>query len=347
VFHISGKIHKPNFTKGILIMSTFPEIRLRRLRRTEGLRKMLGTTLPGPEKFIWPVFVVEGGGKEIPIESMPGQFRYSIDRLIPALEPVVKMGVGGIMLFAVLEDNRKSPNGDYAFSRDGMVQKAVMEIKKNVPELTVFTDVCLCAYTDHGHCGVLNSSGYVLNDPSIEILAKIAVSHADAGADAVAPSAMMDGQICEIRNSLDENGFEDTILMSYSTKYASSMYGPFRDAADSSPGKGDRKSYQLPYNDVKQAIRESVFDEDEGADILMVKPAIFYLDIIAKIAENTDLPVAAYNVSGEYSMIHASAEKGYGDLYPMARESIAAISRSGADIILSYWANQLSVLEIC
>ena len=284
---------------------------------------------------------MEGEGKEIPIESMPGQFRYSIDKLIPAIEPVAKMGVGGIMLFGVVDDNRKSLSGDYAFSGDGLVQKAVIEIKKHFPELTLFTDVCLCAYTDHGHCGILGKAGDVLNDPSIEILAKIAVSHAEAGADAVAPSAMMDGQICEIRNSLDENDFTDTILMSYSTKYASSMYGPFRDAADSSPGKGDRKSYQLPYNDVNQAIRESEFDEDEGADILMVKPALFYLDIIARIAENTDLPVAAYNVSGEYSMIHASAEKGYGDLHAMARESIAAISRSGADIILSYWANQL------
>ncbi len=327
-------------------MSTFPEIRLRRLRRTESLRNMFGQPLPGPEKFVWPVFVVEGEGQEIPIESMPGQFRYSLDKLVPAIEPVAKMGIGGIMLFGVVENNRKSPSGDFSYSATGLVQKAIAEIKKNYPGLTIFTDVCLCAYTTHGHCGILDASGHILNDSSIEILAKIAVSHAEAGADAVAPSAMMDGQICEIRNALDDDGFIKTILMSYSTKYASAMYGPFRDAADSSPDHGDRKSYQLPYNDIKQAIRESEFDEDEGADILMVKPALFYLDIIAKIAESSNLPVAAYNVSGEYSMIHATAEKGYGDIYSMARESITAISRSGADIILSYWANQLGDLKI-
>ena len=322
-------------------MSTFPEIRLRRLRRTEGLRKMFGQPMPGPEKFIWPVFVVPGTNQKIPIESMPKQFRYSVDTLLKDLEPVVKTGVGGIMIFGVADEKDKSSDANYAYSSDGVVQNAVREIKKQFPNLTIFTDVCMCAYTTHGHCGIINNSGEVLNDPSIEILAKIALSHAEAGADVVAPSAMMDGQICEIRNTLDDNGYSNTILMSYSTKYASSMYGPFRDAADSSPGQGDRKSYQLPYNDLNQALRESEFDEFEGADILMVKPALFYLDIIAKIAENTKLPIAAYNVSGEYSMIHASAEKGYGELYPMARESIAAISRSGAGIILSYWANQL------
>jgi porphobilinogen synthase len=336
---ICGKNDNNNIEN--LDMSNFPEIRLRRLRRTEGLRKMFGQPLPGPEKFIWPVFVIAGSNKKIPIESMPGQFRYSIDTLISAIEPVAEMGIGGIMLFAVIDDKDKTPDGSSAYAGNGLVQKAILEIKKYYPDLTLFTDVCMCAYTTHGHCGVIDQTGTVLNDPSIEILAKIALSHAEAGADAVAPSAMMDGQICEIRNTLDNNSFSDTILMSYSTKYASSMYGPFRDAADSSPGHGDRKSYQLPYNDTKQAIRESEFDEFEGADILMVKPALFYLDIIAKLAETTTLPIAAYNVSGEYSMIHASAEKGYGELYPMARESIAAISRAGAGIILSYWANQL------
>ena len=327
-------------------MSTFPEVRLRRLRRTESLRKMFGTPMPGPEKFIWPVFVIPGNKQKIPISSMPGQFRYSVDTLISELEPVVKSGIGGVMLFGVVDENGKSCNGDYAYSPSGLIQTALKKIKKHFPDLTVFTDVCLCAYTTHGHCGIIDNVGNVLNDPTIEILAKIALSHAVAGADAVAPSAMMDGQIYEIRNTLDDNGYSDVILMSYSTKYASSMYGPFRDAADSAPGHGDRKSYQLPYNDINQALRESEFDEFEGADILMVKPALFYLDIIAKIAENTKLPIAAYNVSGEYSMIHASAEKGYGELYPMARESIAAISRSGAEIILSYWANQLDKLGI-
>ena len=336
-------------------MSIFPETRLRRLRKTEALRKMLGQPLPGPEKFIWPVFVVPGDGKEIPIEAMPGQFRYSVDKLLAALEPVVKMGIGGIMVFGVLEeDDLKSHDGSYAFSEDGLVQQAVHAVKKNFPDLIVFTDVCLCAYTDHGHCGLLDGKGDVLNDPSIEILGKVAASHAAAGADGVAPSAMMDGQICEIRNSLDDNGFSDTILMSYSTKFASAMYGPFREAADSSPAlhagdvliPSDRKSYQLPYNNASEALRESQLDEIEGADILMVKPSLFYLDIIARLKEDTMLPVAAYNVSGEYSMLIASADRGWGDLQAMVCESIAAMHRAGSDIFISYWANQYDKIFI-
>jgi porphobilinogen synthase len=245
------------------------------------------------------------------------------------------------MIFGVVGNSHKTQNGDFAYSADGIVPRAVQAVKRNFPGLIVFTDVCLCAYTLHGHCGLLDADGGVNNDATLEILAKSAVSHAAAGADAVAPSAMMDGQVRVIRKALDAAGYANTILMSYSTKYASAMYGPFRDAADSAPGKGDRKSYQLPFDDLKQSLRESQFDEAEGADILMVKPALFYLDVILRITQNSSLPVAAYNVSGEYSMIHASAEKGYGDLYAMAAESIAAISRSGADIILSYWANQL------
>lgn len=333
----------------MIIMSTFPEIRLRRLRKTEALRNMLGQPFPGPEKFIWPVFVIAGLGKEIAIESMPGQFRYSIDKLILALEPVVKMGIGGIMVFGVLENKTlKTADGSYAYAAEGLVQQAVIEVKKHYPELIVFTDVCLCAYTDHGHCGMLDNKGNVVNDPSIELLGKVAVSHAAAGSDGVAPSAMMDGQICEIRNALDENGFLDTILMSYSTKFASAMYGPFREAADSSPVghagdiviPSDRKTYQLPYNNTFEALRESQLDEIEGADILMVKPSLFYLDIIAKLKEDTMLPLAAYNVSGEYSMLIASAERGWGDLNSMVRESIAALQRAGTDIFISYWANQ-------
>ena len=310
---------------------------------------MLGQSLPGPEKFIWPVFVVEGRNKEIPIEAMPGQFRFSIDKLIAALDPVVDMGIGGIMVFGVLGNmNCKSADGHYAYASDGLVQRAVTEVKKHYPKLIVFTDVCLCAYTDHGHCGMLDGRGNVLNDPSIEILGKVAVSHAVAGADGVAPSAMMDGQICEIRSSLDESGLPDTILMSYSTKFASAMYGPFREAADSSPAghagdiviPSDRKTYQLPYNNSGEALRESQLDEFEGADILMVKPALFYLDIIARLKAETLLPIAAYNVSGEYSMLIASAERGWGDLREMVRESIAAMQRAGTDIFISYWANQ-------
>lgn len=333
----------------------FPETRLRRLRKTEALRKMLGQPLPGPGKFIWPVFVIAGTGKAIPIEAMPGQSRYSIDKLLTALEPVVKMGVGGIMVFGVLEDaDLKSQDGSYAHAEEGLVQQAVHEIKKNFPDLIVFTDVCLCAYTDHGHCGLLDDKGNVLNDPSIEILGKVAVSHAVAGADGVAPSAMMDRQVCEIRNALDENGLTDTILMSYSTKFASAMYGPFREAADSAPAAhagdviipSDRKSYQLPYNNTSEALRESQLDEMEGADILMVKPALFYLDIIAKLKEETMLPVAAYNVSGEYSMLIASADRGWGDLREMVCESISSLHRAGTDIFISYWANQYDKIFI-
>ena len=224
------------------------------------------------------------------------------------------------------------------------MQEAIQVLKKEFPHLVVMTDVCLCAYTSHGHCGPLNPTGDVDNDPALDQLAEIALSHARSGADCVAPSAMMDGQVQAIRKGLDEGGFQDTLLMSYSTKFASSMYGPFREAEQSAPGKGDRQGYQQSYRDPRQAVRESIFDEDEGADILMVKPALYYLDIISKLREQTDLPLAAYNVSGEYSMIHASADRGWGDLRAMARESVAAISRAGTDIIISYWANRYDEL---
>ena len=276
---------------------------------------------------------------------MPGQYRYSVDMLMKDIEPLAAEGIGGIMLFAVIDDSLKSPDGKYARESTGLVQNTVRTLKKEFPNLLIFTDVCMCEYTSHGHCGILDSDGDVNNDKTIQQLGMIALSHAEAGADAVAPSAMMDGQIQEIRRQLESAGFQNTLLMSYSTKFASSFYGPFRDAADSAPSCGNRKSYQADFANAKNAIMESILDEQEGADILMVKPALCYLDIIAKVAGNTLLPVAAYNVSGEYSMIHASAEKGYGELYPMAAESIAAISRAGADIILSYWANQYKKLK--
>jgi porphobilinogen synthase len=240
----------------------------------------------------------------------------------------------------VIEDRLKSDTADYAYNDQGLVQRAIRTIKAEYPKLVLFTDVCMCAYTSHGHCGILRESGRVLNDPSLEILSKIALSYAKAGADGVGPSAMMDGQVAAIRKMLDGHGFLETIIMSYSTKFASSMYGPFRDAADSSPTTGDRKSYQQTPSDLNQAIRESLVDEDEGADILMVKPALYYLDVISKIKERSLLPLAAYNVSGEYSMIFASAQNGWGDLYAMARESIVALDRAGTDIFLTYWANQ-------
>jgi porphobilinogen synthase len=321
-------------------ISGFPNVRLRRLRGSETIREMLAAPLPGPEKFMWPVFVVEGKGIKQPIGAMPGQFRYSVDTLLEAIGEVVAMGIKSIMLFGVVGSERKSLKADYALSADGIVQVAIRELKAVYPDLLIFTDVCVCEYTPHGHCGILNDKGVVLNDPSLELLAKMAVSHAAAGADAVAPSAMMDGQTAAIRSALDGADFTDTILMSYSTKFASAMYGPFREAADSAPTAGDRKGYQADYRNLRTALHESVLDENEGADILMVKPAMFYLDVICRLRENTMLPIAAYNVSGEYSMLIASANNGWGDLKAMVRESISALSRSGVDIYISYWANQ-------
>ncbi len=322
----------------------FPETRLRRLRQSAGIRKMLDAPLPGPEKFIWPAFVIDGAAKREPIEAMPGQSRLSVDQLLIDLKPVVDSGVGGLLLFGLVEDSEKDSIGTAAYNDKGTVQRAIREVKDKFPELVVTADVCVCAYTDHGHCGPLTENGTVDNDAANAILAKIALSYASAGADIVAPSSMMDGQVQAIRTALDTNAFDQTLLMSYSTKFASAMYGPFREAEKSTPGKGDRKGYQASYGDLRTALRESELDEAEGADILMVKPALFYLDVLAKIRESTDLPIAAYNVSGEYSMLHATAERGWGDLKGMVQESIAALDRAGTDIFISYWANQYNEL---
>ncbi|NQT92298.1 MAG: porphobilinogen synthase [Lentisphaerae bacterium] len=321
-------------------MSSFPDIRLRRLRRTPSLRRLFDAPLPGPEKFVWPVFVVEGQGRKEAIEAMPNQYRLSVDTLLAELQPVVETGIGGILIFGLVENSEKDESGTAAHAEDGAVQKAVLAVRKEFPDLVVSTDVCLCAYTTHGHCGPLSGSGDVDNDAANEMLARVAVSHAAAGADCVAPSAMMDGQVRAIRSALADGGFDDTLLMSYSTKFASSMYGPFREAEQSAPQKGDRRGYQASYGDLRQALRESELDEEEGADILMVKPSLFYLDVISHLRDQTDLPVAAYNVSGEYSMLIAMAERGWGDLRGMVQESTAALVRAGADLLLSYWANQ-------
>lgn len=316
---------------------SFPDVRLRRMRRTPALRKMLDIAPPPSSKFVWPLFLVEGKGRCEPIDSMPGQFRYSVDQLLKALEPVAEQRIGGVLLFGQTE-GEKDGAGSGAYDDGGVVQLAIPAIKRAFPELVVMTDVCLCAYTQHGHCGPLTRDGSVDNDIAIELLAKVAVSHAGAGADVVAPSAMMDGQVLAIRDALANEDLHDTLLMSYSTKFASAMYGPFRDAENSSPSAGDRQGYQASYSNLRAALRESELDEDEGADILMVKPTLFYLDVLAKLRECTDLPVAAYNVSGEYSMLIASAERGWGDLNAMVRESLMAMERAGADILLSYWA---------
>jgi porphobilinogen synthase len=318
----------------------FPDLRLRRLRKNATIRNMLAAPLPGPEKFVWPVFVVEGTGVRQPLTAMPGQFRYSIDTLIEAVGEVRAMGVRSLMIFGVAGSECKTPSGDYGWSPDGIVQRAVRALKAAWPDLVIFTDVCLCEYTSHGHCGALDDSGNVVNDHSLELLAKIALSHAAAGADAVAPSAMMDGQVATIRQALESAGHQDTLLLSYSTKFASGMYGPFREAANSAPSFGDRKTYQADWRNLRAAMLESLLDENEGADMLMVKPSLFYLDIICRLKESSLLPVAAYNVSGEYSMLIAASERGWGDLKTLARESIGALARAGADIFISYWANQ-------
>ena len=318
----------------------FPQVRLRRLRRTPSLRRMFDTPLPGPEKFVWPVFVKEGKGIKEPIDALPGQFRMSPDALLENLKPVVESGIGAIMVFGLPRQGEKDARGTAACREDGIVQTAVRTVKEAYPDMVVCTDVCLCAYTDHGHCGPLDATGGVENDAANEMLAKVAASHAAAGADIVAPSAMMDGQVAAIRATLDEARFKDTLIMSYSTKFASGMYGPFREAEQFAPQHGDRRGYQASYADGRTALRESALDEAEGANILMVKPALFYLDIVARLRERTDLPIAAYNVSGEYSMLIAAAERGWAELKPVVRESTLAIARAGADIIISYWANR-------
>jgi porphobilinogen synthase len=296
--------------------------------------------MPGPQKFIWPVFVVEGTNQRQAIESMPNQYRLSVDTLIAELKPVVESGIGGILIFGLVEDALKDESGSRAHDENGVVQNAVRAVRKAYPDLVIFTDVCLCAYTSHGHCGPLAAGGDVDNDAANDLLAKVAVSHAAAGADCVAPSAMMDGQVQAIRAALTAAGLDETLLMSYSTKFASAMYGPFREAEQSSPQSGDRCGYQASYADLRQALRESDMDEDEGADILMAKPSLFYLDVIASLRDGTDLPLAVYNVSGEYAMLIATAERGWGDLRGMVRESTMALVRAGTDLIISYWANQ-------
>jgi porphobilinogen synthase len=317
----------------------FPEVRLRRLRSSQAIRDMFAMPAPEPSKFIWPVFIVPGEGRREPISSMPGQFRLSADELVKELKSVVASGVKSVLLFGQTDgDEGKDECGLYAAHPAGAVQRAIPILKEAYPDLIVFTDVCLCAYTSHGHCGPRDASGDVDNDAACEMLARVAVSHARAGADGVAPSAMMDGQIAAIRAALDEEGFKKTLLISYSTKFASQMYGPFRDAENSAPGQGDRQGYQASYRDLNTALRESDFDIQEGADVLMVKPALFYLDVIRDLSDRTLMPIMAYNVSGEYSMIHAAAEKGYCDLYAAARESLYAIFRAGATQVISYWA---------
>ncbi|WP_028323980.1 porphobilinogen synthase [Desulfatirhabdium butyrativorans] len=313
----------------------FPDYRPRRLRRTENLRRMIRETILTPADFIMPFFAIDGKNVENPIEAMPGQYQLSIDKLVPRCKEVYDLGIPAVILFGI--PDRKDELGRSAYAKDGIVQKAVRAVKNKVPELVVVTDVCLCQYTDHGHCGVVEN-GIVDNDATLDLLASTALSHARAGADIVAPSDMMDGRVSAIREALDEAGFSAVPIMAYSAKYCSGFYGPFRQAADSAPKFGDRRTYQMDPANALEAIREVTMDIEEGADIIMVKPALAYLDVICRVRQEIDLPVAAYQVSGEYSMIRAAEKMGWLDGPRVMMESLTAIKRAGADMILTYFA---------
>lgn len=319
----------------------FPDYRPRRMRQNSTFRGLIRETHLSADQFIYPLFVKPGKNIREEIPSMPGVFRLSVDQLAAEAKECLALGIRAVILFGL--PDKKDAMGTGAHIKDGIIQRAIREIKNKVPEMMVVTDVCLCEYTDHGHCGCLINKE-VDNDATLEILAKTALSHAQAGADMVAPSDMMDGRVAEIRAALDENNFEMIPIMSYAVKYASSFYGPFRDAADCAPQFGDRRSYQMDPANSREALREATLDVDEGADILMVKPAVAYLDIISKLRDEFDLPVAAYHVSGEYAMIKAAAEKGWIDGEKVMAETLLSIKRAGADIIITYFAKEMARL---
>lgn len=313
--------------------------RFRRLRSSEAMRELTAETRLSPKDMIYPMFVVFGEDKKIPVESMPGVYQYSVDRLPEIMDRVREKGIAGVLLFGIPE--HKDELATAAYDDNGVVQNAIRFIKENYPELIVIADVCLCEYTSHGHCGVV-MDGVILNDATLPLLAKAAVSMARAGADIIAPSDMMDGRVAAIRSALDDNGFADTPIMSYSAKYASGYYSPFRDAAESAPCFGDRRTYQMDCRNGREALREIADDIDEGADMIIVKPALAYLDVLKSARERFDVPIAAYNVSGEYSMVKAAAERGWIDEQRMIRENLTAIKRAGADIIITYHALEIS-----
>lgn len=319
----------------------FPDYRPRRLRRNENLRRMIRETSLSVDDLVFPMFVVPGKGVKKEIPSMPGNYHYSIDKLVEEAKRIRDLGIPAIILFGIPE--RKDEIGSEAYSEKGIVQRALRTLKKDVPELVLITDVCLCEYTSHGHCGIVEN-GEVQNDETLETLAGVALSHARAGADMVAPSDMMDGRVGAIREALDEDGFEHIPIMSYAVKYASAFYGPFREAADSAPQFGDRRGYQMDPANSDEAIREATLDVQEGADIIMVKPAMPYLDIIRRVKEEFDLPIAAYNVSGEYAMVKSAAQKGWLDGERAMMEMLTGIKRAGADIILTYFAPEVARL---
>ncbi len=318
-----------------------PVYRPRRLRSNEMIRSMVRETTLSPHDFIYPLFVTHGKGVKKEISSMPGNFQQSIDNIVKDCEEIKSLGIPAVILFGIPE--HKDEVGSEAYSDEGIVQHAIKAIKNKLPELIVITDVCLCEYTSHGHCGLIKN-GVVQNDATLELLARESVSHAKAGADMVAPSDMMDGRVGAIREALDSEGFHDIPIMAYAAKYASSFYGPFREAAESTPQFGDRRSYQMDPPNSREALREVALDIDEGADIVMVKPALSYLDIIYQVKQQFNLPVAAYNVSGEFSMIKAAAKMGWIDGERAMLESLVSMKRAGADMILTYFAKEAAKL---
>ena len=324
------------------VTSGFPAVRPRRLRRTSTLRDMVRETSLSPRDFVYPLFVTHGRDVRVPIEPMPGQYQISLDHLLEEVAEVEALGIRAVLLFGV--SSNKDEMGTEAYDDQGIIQEAVAAIKQATANVAVITDVCLCEYTDHGHCGVLTEEGVVDNDATLELLAKSAVSHARAGADIVAPSAMMDGQIAALRQALDDAGMPEVPVMAYASKFSSSFYGPFRVAADSTPRSGDRKAYQMDGANGREALRELEQDALEGADFLMVKPALAYLDVLAHARERFDLPLAAYNVSGEYAMLKAAAANGWIDEEQAMMETLTSIKRAGADIIITYFAKDAAKL---
>jgi porphobilinogen synthase len=318
---------------------SFPKERPRRLRRTARLRALVRETRVTPDRLVYPLFVVPGEAARREIPSLPGCFHLSAEEAAREAREVESLGIAGVILFGL--PKAKDPAGSEGYAEDGVVQKAVRAIREECRDLIVMTDVCLCEYTSHGHCGVVDGEE-VRNDPTLELLARMAVSHARAGAHVVAPSDMMDGRVGAIRNALDGSGFADTPILSYAAKYASAFYGPFREAADSAPQFGDRRGYQMDPPNVREALREARLDVEEGADIVMVKPALPYLDVIRAVRESCDVPLAAYNVSGEYAMVKAAAQKGWIDEQRVVQETLVAIPRAGADVILTYHAKDFA-----
>jgi porphobilinogen synthase len=332
------------------LRSVFPTSRPRRMRRTETLRQLVRETVISPADLILPLFVRPGHDLQLPICSMPGQFQWSVDRLVDEIKEIASLGIRSVMLFGI--PSEKDACGSENFNSEGIVPQAIRAIKQAVPEMIVISDMCFCEYTDHGHCGIVNlpgseyfnpalEQGYLLNDPTLELLQRASVVHADAGADIIAPSGMIDGMVGAIRAALDGSGHEHSLVMSYAVKYASGFYGPFRDAAESPPAFGDRSQYQMDPANRREAIREAALDVEEGADMLIVKPALPYLDVLAEVRQTFNVPVAAYQVSGEYAMLQAAAANGWIDLERCAMESLTSIKRAGADLILTYFAKDV------